>query len=120
VAAFEYAPFSLLFPRAAAVVFPGGIGTTGLAMRAGRPMLVVPHAHDQPDTADRLTRLGIARTIDQRHYTSEHAATELERLLDEPSYSQRAHDIGEKVEREDGVAAACEALESLLMPVTRT
>ena len=37
VAAFDYAPFSILFPRAAAVVFPGGIGMTGLAMhRAGQ------------------------------------------------------------------------------------
>ena len=85
VAAFDYAPFSLLFPRAAAVVFPGGIGTTGLAMRSGRPMLVVPHAHDQPDTADRLTRLGIARTIDRHRYTAKRVAMELGRLLDDPA-----------------------------------
>jgi UDP:flavonoid glycosyltransferase YjiC (YdhE family) len=114
VAAFDYAPFSLLFPRAAVVVFPGGIGTTGLAMRAGRPVLVVPHSHDQPDTADRLSRLGIARTIDRHRYTSEHVAVELARLLDDPEFSRRAHDIGEKVRREDGVGAACQALEVLL------
>jgi len=120
VAAFDYAPFSLLFHRAAAVVFPGGIGTTGLAMRAGRPMLVVPHAHDQPDTADRLTRLGIARTVDRHRYTAKRAARELGRLLDDPTFSERAHAIGEKVRREDGVGAACQALESLLTSVTRT
>ena len=34
VVAFDYAPFSELFPRAAAVVHHGGIGTTGLAMRS--------------------------------------------------------------------------------------
>ncbi|MGE5608004.1 MAG: glycosyltransferase, partial [Bacillota bacterium] len=38
----DYAPFSQLFPRAAVLVHAGGIGTTGLAMRSGRPMLVVP------------------------------------------------------------------------------
>src|SRR5262249_58506190 len=61
VAAFDYAPFSELFPRAAAVVHAGGIGTTGLAMRSGRPMLVVPHAHHQPHNAARLPRLRVAR-----------------------------------------------------------
>ncbi len=42
VVAFDYVPFSKLFPRAAAIVHPGGIGTTGLAMCSGRPMLVMP------------------------------------------------------------------------------
>ncbi len=37
VVAFDYAPFSGLFPRAAAVVHHGGIGTTALAMRSGVP-----------------------------------------------------------------------------------
>ena len=69
IVAFDYAPFSELFPRAAAVVHAGGIGTTGLAMHAGRPMLVVPHAHDQPDNAHRLARLGIARVLWPRRYT---------------------------------------------------
>jgi UDP:flavonoid glycosyltransferase YjiC (YdhE family) len=58
-----YAPFSKLFPRAAAIVHHGGIGTTGFAMRAGRPMLVVPFSHDNPDNAERLARLGVARTV---------------------------------------------------------
>src|SRR5205085_815485 len=63
VAAFDYVPFAGLFPRATAIVHAGGIGTTGLAMRSGRPMLVMPYAHDQFDNAARATRLGIARTI---------------------------------------------------------
>src|SRR5208282_3035081 len=52
VAAFEYAPFAALFEWASVLVYPGGIGTTGLAMRSGLPMLVVPLAHDQPHNAD--------------------------------------------------------------------
>ena len=63
VVAFEYAPFSTLFPRARAIVHHGGVGTMGLAMRSGLPMLVVPRAHDQPDNAARASRLGIARSI---------------------------------------------------------
>jgi UDP:flavonoid glycosyltransferase YjiC (YdhE family) len=50
VAAFAYAPFSELFPRAAAIVHHGGVGTTGLAMRSGRPMLVMPAHGTSPTT----------------------------------------------------------------------
>ena len=99
VFACEFAPFSQLFPRAAAVVHAGGIGTTGLAMRAGRPVLVVPFAHDQPDNAERLRRLGVARTISGRRYTSARAITELRHLLDDPPYSRRASEVGQQLRR---------------------
>jgi rhamnosyltransferase subunit B len=114
VIAVDYAPFSELFPRAAAIVHPGGVGTTGLAMRSGRPMLVVPYSHDQPDNAERLTRLGVARTIASSRYTPARAAAELRRLLDNPVYSQRASAVGEQVRQEDGVRTTCDALEALL------
>jgi rhamnosyltransferase subunit B len=114
--AFAYAPYSELFPRAAAIVHQGGIGTTALAMRCGRPMLVMPYAHDQPDNAERVTRLGIARTIARRRYTPARAVVELRHLLDNPAYSQRALAVGEQVRREDGVRAACDALTGLLQP----
>ena len=35
-----YIPYSHVFPRVAAIVHQGGSGTTGDALRAGRPMLV--------------------------------------------------------------------------------
>lgn len=114
VFACDYAPFSLLFPRAAAVVHHAGIGTTGLALRSGRPMLVMPCAWDQPDHAARLRRLGVARVISRRRYKPPRVAAELERLLGERSYADRAAEVGERLRREDGIAAACDALEALL------
>jgi len=110
----EYAPFSQLFPRAAALVHAGGIGSTGLAMRAGRPMLVVPFAHDQFDNAERLRRLGVARTIPGRRYSAAGAKSELRHLLDDPWYSQRASEVGQTVSEEDGVRVACDALEAII------
>ena len=114
VLAVDYAPFAALFPRAAAIVHQGGVGTTGQAMRAGRPMLVMPYAHDQPDNAERAARLGIARTIPRHRYTAARAAAELRSLLGDPVYAERAAEIGRRVAREDGVGAACDALEAVL------
>jgi rhamnosyltransferase subunit B len=94
VIAVPYAPHSAVFPRASVIVHQGGVGTTGEAMRAGRPMLVVPYSHDQPDHAARLTRLGVARTVRQEHYNSAIAAREIQALLEDPKYASRAAEIG--------------------------
>jgi UDP:flavonoid glycosyltransferase YjiC (YdhE family) len=115
VQAFEYAPFAQLFPRAAAIVHHGGVGTTGLAMRAGRPALVMPCAWDQPDNAERVVRLGIARRIPRSHYTPARVAAELERLLNDPAYADRAREIGEQIRQENGARTACDALEGMLL-----
>lgn len=114
ILACDYAPFSKLFPRAVAIVHHAGIGTTGLALRAGRPMLVMPCAWDQPDHAARVARLGVGRVISRRRYSPARVAAELRHLLDDPRYAQRAAQLGERVRQEDGIAAACDALEALL------
>jgi UDP:flavonoid glycosyltransferase YjiC (YdhE family) len=116
VVAFDYAPFSQLFPRTAAIVHQGGIGTTAQAMRSGHPMLVMPYAYDQPDNAESLTRLGIARTIPRHRYTPARAAAELRHLLDEPAHLHQASEIGAQLRQEDGVRGACDALENTLDP----
>jgi UDP:flavonoid glycosyltransferase YjiC (YdhE family) len=114
VVAIDYAPFSELFPRSGAVVHHGGVGTTGLAMRSGCPMLIMPCAWDQEDNADRVVRLGVARTIARRHFTPARAVAELHRLLDDSAYTRRASEIGQRVRQEDGVRVACDALSELL------
>jgi UDP:flavonoid glycosyltransferase YjiC (YdhE family) len=119
VAAFDYAPFSAIFPRAAAVVHQGGIGTMGQALRSGRPMLVVPFAHDQPDNALRVKRLGVARLVYPRHYSARRVAGHLRALLEVPGYRDRASEIARLVRSEDGVGSACEAIEELLTVAQR-
>jgi UDP:flavonoid glycosyltransferase YjiC (YdhE family) len=58
IRAFQYQPYSLVFPRAAAVVHQAGVGTLAQALAAGHPQLIVPVAFDQPDNARRAQRLG--------------------------------------------------------------
>ena len=69
------------------------------------------------DNAARVRRLGIARTLSPGRYTAARVAAELRRLLDDPEYARRAREVGEQVGREDGVGAACDALEELLQGV---
>ena len=116
VGVFPYAPFSKLFPLAAAVVHQGGAGTTGQVMRSGRPMLVVPYAHDQPDNALRVRKLGIARTVRRSAYHGELAGRALRALLDDMAIQRRAREVGDIVSREHGATAAADAIERMFSP----
>jgi UDP:flavonoid glycosyltransferase YjiC (YdhE family) len=115
VVAFGYVRFSELFPRAAAVVHQGGVGTTGQALRAACPMLIIPYNFDQPDNAARMVRLGTGRLISRDSYSAARAAQELKLLLDGSNYRRKATELGSVVRREDGSTVACDALERLLV-----
>jgi rhamnosyltransferase subunit B len=110
----DYARYSEVMPRVAASVHSGGMGTSAQALRSGRPMLVVPWSHDQPDNAERLRKLGVSRTIARSRYTAARAARELDRLLGQSSYERAAAEIAGQLAAEDGLRAACDSLEELV------
>ena len=109
-----YGSYAQLFPRSAAVVHQGGVGTTAEALRAGRPMLVVPYGADQPDNAARIVRLGVGRTLGRSQYRKARVTRELGRLLEDPSYGKRAAALGLALGAEHGAATACDAIEAVL------
>ncbi len=114
IVAFDYAPYSQLFSRSCAVVHQGGVGTTAQAMRSGRPQLVVPHSHDQPDNAARIARRKIGRALPLCQYQAQRVADELRLLLGDIEYSNRARKTGAQVQDENGAATAADALEKQL------
>ncbi len=110
----EYAPYSELLGRAAATVHQGGVGTTAQALRAARPMIVVPWSHDQPDNARRVRKLGAGLTVRRADYRAATAANALREMLSDQSYARAAARASAAMSEEDGVAAACRGLEALL------
>ncbi len=116
IVAARYAPYARIFSRASAVVHQGGIGTTAQVLRAGKPMLVMPFGGDQYDNGARVERLGVGRTIMRRKYTAARAAAALKELLDRPSYSEKAAEVGRVIGAENGVRIACDAIEEQLRP----
>jgi UDP:flavonoid glycosyltransferase YjiC (YdhE family) len=109
----EYAPYSALFGQASMVVHQGGVGTTAQCLRAGKPMLIMPYSHDQPDNGRRVRRLRVGRVIQRQNYTPLRVARKLGAMLDEPKYARRAAQVANMLASEDGVGAACDALEEL-------
>jgi UDP:flavonoid glycosyltransferase YjiC (YdhE family) len=95
------------------VVHQGGVGTTAQCLRAGKPMLIMPYSHDQPDNARRMMRMKIARVIQRGKYTPWRVVRRLKAMLADPLLAQRAESVGKRLAGEDGVRAACDALEEL-------
>ena len=109
----DYAPHSVLFPHASAIIHHGGIGTTAQAMRAGKPQLVVPHFGDQPDNATRVERLGLGRMVAPSAYNPARAAKALATVLN-TAHVNRTAQMARQLGLEDGVAAAADAIETAL------
>ncbi len=109
----QYAPYSALFPRASLVVHQGGVGTTAQCLRAGRPMLIMPYSHDQPDNARRMRRMKLSRTIERKAYKPARAARTLRAMLANKRYEAQAARVAAELKQEDGVRNACDGLEEL-------
>lgn len=109
----KYAPYSALFSRASLVVHQGGVGTVAQCLRAGKPMLIMPYSHDQPDNARRMKRLGVAKVIQKSNYMPRDVTEKLRKILDDPAIAEKAIAVAEQLRGEDGVKTACDALEGL-------
>jgi UDP:flavonoid glycosyltransferase YjiC (YdhE family) len=110
VRAFNYAPYSTVFPRCAVIVHHGGIGTTAQALRSGRPQLVTPMAHDQFDNAARAKRLGVGLRVGHARCTPDKLVQRLSHLFGDPEFARKAAEIGPKIAAERGAERAADAL----------
>jgi rhamnosyltransferase subunit B len=109
----DYAPYSRVFPRSACVVHQGGVGTTGQALRAGVPQLVMPYAFDQPDNASRMVRIGVGRSLSRQRYRAD-AVVEQLTALRSAAFMERAHRVGNDIRAENGMSIACDTVERAL------
>ncbi|MCC9138357.1 glycosyltransferase [Pontibacter silvestris] len=106
-----YLPYASLFKKSALIIHHGGIGTTMEALRAGKPMLVIPHSFDQPDNALRVERLGVGRYIYSAHFTKERLGKALQLLLNDAAYAAAAQEAAQVVRQENGAETASEHID---------
>ena len=110
----DFAPLSELLPHCCALVHHGGIGTASQALAAGVPALVLPHAHDQPDNAARLMRLGVAKSLSPNRYTADRAAQLLADLIGDRRISADCQAVRARFLQTDALGKTCDLIEGLL------
>ena len=110
----DYAPFSEVFARSAAVVHHGGIGTTAQAMRAGVPQLVMPLAYDQGDNAARVERLGAGEVLYPKRFTGATVAARLRAMLANEAILAKAREVSGGFHEDEALGQTCGLIEDLM------
>jgi sterol 3beta-glucosyltransferase len=111
----ESAPFDWLFPRMAAVVHHGGVGTTAAGLRAGIPTVIVPFTADQPFWGRQAHRLGVGpRPIHRKRLTVQNLSEAIRVAVSDETIRRRARALGERLSVEEGVARAVAVMEEYL------
>jgi rhamnosyltransferase subunit B len=109
---FSYLPFSKVLPRAAALVHHGGIGTTAQAIAAGIPQVIQPMAHDQPDTAARVEKLGIGVSLSPKKFNATSLAEKIKLLTTSRSVSDRCKACAETIDPDQSLMETCTTIEN--------
>lgn len=109
----SYLPLEAVFPRAAAAVHHGGIGSCAMALRAGIPSLVIPFGYDQPDNGARLARLGVATTLPRHGLTAARLTSALRGILADRQMAGRARKLATDLNPHDDLRRSAAAIESI-------
>lgn len=100
-------PHDWLFPKVAAIIHHGGAGTTGAAIRAGKPQIICPFVGDQYFWGQRTADLSVAPSpIPQTKLTAERLADAIKYAVPNTNLQQRALSLGETIRAENGIERA--------------
>ena len=113
IGVFGYLPFSQVLPRAALLVYHGGVGTLAQGIKAGIPHLVVPHGYDQFDSGWRIEQLKLGRSIPQSRYRARRVVRAIDGILGDGASTQRCREFASRIDSADAVARACTLIEGL-------
>jgi UDP:flavonoid glycosyltransferase YjiC (YdhE family) len=109
---FKYLPFSEVLPHVAALVHHSGIGTTAQAIAAGIPQVMRPMAHDQPDNAARVEKLGIGISLNPQKFNADSLAKALNVLITSPEVRERCKTYAERINPDQSLNDTCTLIEN--------
>jgi sterol 3beta-glucosyltransferase len=113
----ESLPHDWLFSRVAAVVHHGGAGTTGAALSAGVPAIVVPFAADQPFWGARVAALGCGPpAIPRKRLSQDNLAQALQQTVASAAMRSAAAELGTKISADRGVDTAVARFGEIKLP----
>ncbi|KZL21563.1 Desosaminyl transferase EryCIII precursor [Pseudovibrio axinellae] len=113
-------PHEWLFPKMAAVVHHGGMGTTAQGFRAGVPCVLCPFFGDQPFWAQKSVALGVGATpVPRKALTAERLANSIQVAVTDPLLKQNAHTLAQHLKNEDGVGVAVTQIENEVARVNK-
>jgi len=116
----DWVSYANTMPRCDAVVCHAGHGTLARALASGVPVVACPHAGDMAENAARVRWAGVGVSLPRRFHTARGVRLAVRRLLDDPSYGERARALREWADAHDGAATAADAAEEVARVATRS
>ena len=99
-----------LFQHGSVIIHHGGSGTTGTALHAGVPQIVIPHFGDQYFFADEVERLNCGYSLRRRRWPENLPGT-IRKIDRHTRIGKRAKEVAEILRKEDGPSEAARILE---------
>lgn len=115
----DFAPLDRVLPHCRALIHHGGVGTTAAGIRAAIPQLVRPVAHDHPDQAARIQRLGIGARLLADEFTAPALVEHLDPIdgaLADDGLRRRCRRRARQVYNNNGLHDACTLIEETFVP----
>lgn len=104
----DYVPQRAVLANAALAITHAGFNTVLDSLSFGVPILAIPLAFEQPATAARLARAGVARVVRPSAARPARLRSEIEALLAGESYRSAAAAIGAEIASAGGVSRAAD------------
>lgn len=106
-----FVDYRWLFPRVAAVVHQGGIGTASYCLTSGVPQVVVGYCLDHRFWGWRMHEIGVAPSaLSRQTVTAKSLANAVRETLSDATFRSNASSIARSMAAEDGVANAVRIL----------
>lgn len=111
------APYFLLFPLCDLIIHHGGSGTTGAALAAGVPQVIVPFFADQPFWGEMMHKIGVASKPLSYFSIKENEILERVKFCDQEIIRERAKDIKKEMDQEKKEINIAQIIEKLLFTI---
>jgi len=110
----HYVSHAEVLKRACLLVSHAGHGVVLKALYYGVPMVLVPLGRDQPGVAARAKALGVAEVIQPEGLSDVRVSSAVAIVLTAPQYQMQAQRHAQRLQSQNPVNTACEAIETLL------
>jgi len=120
-----FVPGLLMAERSHAIVHHGGHGASLTAPYTGTPSVIIPTFSERESNARRIAEQGAAELIVpteddelEKHVSADEVWTKVKRVLSDPSYTENARLLGEKMRRYGGIGKAVQLIEDFAEQVS--
>ncbi|GAB3465857.1 DUF1205 domain-containing protein [Streptomonospora sediminis] len=115
-----FVPLHPLLKTCSGIIHHAGTGTTLTALLNGVPQLIIPHSlHDERQVAQAVHDHGVGVHLPPARLTAQSLRTELVRILDDPSFAQRAARAREEIRHTPAPHDLVRELEEIAAPGRR-